>query len=448
MNCFVTTQQGRLKGMVNHGVLQFHGIPYAKAPVGGLRFAMPQAPDPWEGDYDATFRHPAAPQETAGLAVGSPIREWDEDCLTLTVSTPALEGRLPVAVWFHGGANVCGGGDLEQYDGASLARAEQIVVVGVNFRLGALGFLWYPGVNETNLSVEDQLMALRWVRDNIGRFGGDPERVTLFGQSSGANAIAHILSRPDSEGLFRQVLLESPPLGRGSHTEEEASAIGEAVLRALGMDLTDREGLLEQVRAKPAEEILAAAGRVSAELQARYQGMLFKPVMDAWHTPEQTVAAAASEAARRHVRILLGFMKNEMHAFVLKRDPKTLENLDRLQKERYDDPGESFALAASDGGCPVWKYRFDWQAPKSVFHACHCLELSFVFGNANTWNTPMLKGASREEMEHLRQTVQALWGQFFRFEDFDDAIWPRFTRQNQALKCIDNQTNPVIPAHD
>ena len=447
MDCIVTTKQGRFKGMVDHGVFQFRGIPYAKAPVGKLRFCMPQPPDPWEGDYDATFRHPVAPQRDSGLAARQPLREWDEDCLTLTVSTPALEGRLPVAVWLHGGANLCGGGDLEEYDGASLARAEQIVVVGVNFRLGALGFLCYPGVNEKNLSVEDQLMALRWVRGNIAKFGGDPERVTIFGQSSGANAVVHILSRPDSRGLFQQILLESPPLGRGNHTMEEAVAVGEAVLKNLGIDTADRESLLKQVQAKSVEEILDAAERLPAGLREKHEGMPFQAVMDAWHTPEQTVAAAASEAALRHVRILMGFMRDEMHAFVLKRDPGTLETLSRLQKTRYDDPGEALALAASDSGCPVWKYRFDWRASKSVFNACHCLELFFVFGNSNAWNTPMLKGASREEMECLRQTVQALWGQFFRFECFDDAVWPRFTRQSRFLKCMDNQTNPVILAN-
>lgn len=445
MEPIIKLPTGRIKGCLREGVLQFHGIPYAKPPVGEMRFRLPEPPEPWEGIYDATYRRPVAPQGTSDLdlPMGPVTLPTSEDCLTLAVSTPSLEGRLPVAVWIHGGANCYCGGDLPWYDGASLARRGNLVEVNLNFRLGPLGFLCCPGVNEENLSIADQMLALRWVHENIARFGGDPHRVTLFGQSAGGNAIAHILSRPDSQGLFQQAVLESPSLGRGNHTRQDAFEVGTAVLREMGID-PEGADILRLAQEKPVEEILAAADRVQPILGAKHQGMLFKPVMDAWHTPEQTAAAAAAEAVRRGLRVMIGMTRDEIHAFVLERDPDTLTRLRQGQRQRYDRPGFWFAMAAARGGCPVWKYRFDWSAPESPFDACHCLELPFLFGNLDAWDAPMLKGASREEMERLRDTIQDFWCRFFRFEDLESGEWPRYTAQSPLLKCFDNQGNPLL----
>ena len=156
MDYLVQTEGGKVKGRENGGVIQFHGIPYAKPPVGDRRFALPDPELTWEGVYDAAFRRPMAPQGISDTdsAMGSSCLAQDEDCLTLSVSTPELTGNLPVAVWFHGGANCYGGGDLEIYDGGELAENGKLVCVNLNFRLGALGFLQYPGLNEENLSIE------------------------------------------------------------------------------------------------------------------------------------------------------------------------------------------------------------------------------------------------------------------------------------------------------
>ena len=161
MEPIIKLPTGRIKGCLRDGVLQFHGIPYAKPPVGELRFRLPEPPEPWEGIYDATYRRPVAPQGTSDLdlPMGPVTLPTSEDCLTLAVSTPSLEGRLPVAVWIHGGANCYCGGDLPWYDGASLARRGNLVEVNLNFRLGPLGFLCCPGVNEENLSIADQKAA-------------------------------------------------------------------------------------------------------------------------------------------------------------------------------------------------------------------------------------------------------------------------------------------------
>ena len=261
-HCEVTTKYGSLHGERRKGVSTFRGIPYAKPPVGELRFAPPQPPQPWNGVREAVERAPIAPQPASDLDIpmGPVTLHQSEDCLTLTVNTPDAGASLPVAVWFHGGANVGGGGDLKWYDGGLVARRGNLVTVNVNFRLGALGFMMYPGLNEENLSILDQIAALRWVQENIGDFGGDPNRVTVFGQSAGANAIIHMMSLPETEGLFHRVILQSPSIGRANHTHADACLIGAEVLGLLGIDTAKSAGETAALaRAKTPEEILEAS---------------------------------------------------------------------------------------------------------------------------------------------------------------------------------------------
>lgn len=450
MKEIVKTEQGEVRGTIWEGILQFHGIPYAKPPVGTRRFSLPENMEPWEGVFDAGRRGAIAPQRGSDLDIpmGPVLLPRSEDCLTLSVSTPSTDGKLPVAVWFHGGANCYGGGDLEWYDGGRLAKRGHLVVVNVNFRLGPLGFFQYPGVSEHTLSVEDQMLALRWIQKNIRAFGGDPEKVTLFGQSAGANAIVHILSRPDSAGLFGQVILESPSLGRGHHLKEDAFEVGRSLVRNLGIDSKEAKAVKEKLEACSVDEILDAAERIDAELLAKHQGMVFKPVMDAWHTPEQTIEAAVISAAERRVRIIIGTTREEMLAFLAGRDDETMKKAAEIQKLRYDLPAQSFARLASRKGCHVWKYRFDWKASKSRFGACHCLELPFVFGNLEAWNAPMLDGASKEEMERLVSVMQEAWCGFFRYETPDECAWPEYTEEQCRIKCFDNKENSVVQEPD
>lgn len=442
----VNTKHGAIRGQNNNGILQFHGIPYAKAPIGPLRFLPPEEPLPWDGVLDAIDRGNVCPQYTSDLdkPMGPVVLPGSEDCLTLAVSTPSLDSKLPVAVWFHGGANCYCGGDLPWYDGASLAQAANAVIVNVNFRLGAFGFLFVEGVQEENLSIEDQMLALRWVKENIASFGGDPERVTLFGQSAGGNAIAHILSRDDSEGLFHQIILQSASLGRGNHLIADAFEVGRAVLANLGIDPTAQD-VLAQLQKCSVEDILRASNDVPAEIRAKHQGMFFKPVMDAWHTPEQTASRAAENAGKRHIRIMTGFTRDETHAFSTARDPESLAALKKGQHLRYEIPGGIFAVAAAENGCDVWKYEFDWSAPDSIFDSCHCLELPFLFGNLDSWDAPFLAGGDPEQMQQLILELQSAWGTFIRGESPDEALWPRYSKDNKVLRFFGNEEQKLGP---
>ena len=447
----VSTQKGKVRGYVENGICKFHNIPYAKAPLGDLRFLPPQEHDGWDDVLDAEKRGFIPPQDPSDLdrPMGPVTLPQGEDCLTIGISTPSLEGKQPVAVWFHGGANCYCGGDLPWYDGASLAKAAGIVVVNVGFRLGVLGFLCVEGVIEEPVSILDQILALRWVKDNIQYFGGDPERITVFGQSAGGNAIAHILSREDTEGLFGQIILESASLGRGNHLRADAFEVGRAVLHRLGIE-PDDPLTLQKLQEKSPQELIAAARTIPDELKAKHQGMYFKPVKDEWHTPEQTAIRAARIAAKRNIRIMTGFTREEVWAFCEDRAPETLSALARGQHLRYELPGRLFASTASDLGCDVWKYEFDWSAPDSIYGACHCLELPFLFGNLSAWNAPFLKGADEAEMLRLKETIQNSFGEFFRWETPDPDIWPSYNSKEHLIRCFDNKSNPVIrePEYD
>lgn len=269
--------------------------------------------------------------------------------------------------------------------------------------------------------------------------------MTLFGQSAGANSIIHMLSRKDTEGLFSQAILESPSLGRGNHLRGDAFRVGRAFLDALGVDPDlPREELNRQVREKSVEEILEAEEGIRPLVGPEFQGMYFKPVKDEWHTSEQAVRAAAEEAGRRGTRIVIGFTKDEMYAFAPDRTPEMEQGLREAQKLRYEIPGNAFADAASRKGCSVYCYRFDWKAPESVFGACHCLELPFVFGNLEAWDAPMLKGAEKDGMIRLSDSMQEFWCAFFRFETPDSGEWPEYSPEAPAVKYFDNRTNPVL----
>ena len=377
----VHTENGDIRGFTHNGMLRFFRVPYCKAPVGQRRFCRPEPLDHWDGVLDATTHGPMSPQGPSDLelAMGPLHHPIGEDSLTLTITTPSTQGCHPVAVWFHGGANISGAANIDWYDGENLARHGNLVVVGVNFRLGALGFLYHPALNTDNLSILDQIEALRWIKKNITAFGGDPDNVTVFGQSAGGNAIVHMMSLPETEGLFHNAILESPSIGRGNHTKADAIRIAECHFKHLGLDPED-PALREKINAKSVEEILKATDAVFAEMGKEFAGMLFKPVKDEWATPEATAEAAARGAVKRQLRVIMGTTADEMYAFVRPKNAEEEKGVRLGQYMRYDYPDNLFSLLIAAGGSPTWKYHFTWKAPKSEFKSCHTLELPFVFG--------------------------------------------------------------------
>ncbi|MBA2280505.1 MAG: carboxylesterase family protein, partial [Acidimicrobiia bacterium] len=230
----VATSGGQVRGFEKGGVLRFRGIPYAAPPVGPLRFRPPQPHEGWTGVRDALEPGAMAPQVAGGLEamLGSAKMAQGEDCLFLNVTTPAADdaGR-PVLVWIHGGGFVGGAGSIPWYSGVRYAQRDDVVVVSINYRLGALGFTHLPGLGEGfagsgNAGILDQVAALRWTRDNIAAFGGDPGNVTVFGESAGGMSIGTLLATPEASGLFHRAIAQSgacQAVSTGAGAEETAA---------------------------------------------------------------------------------------------------------------------------------------------------------------------------------------------------------------------------------
>lgn len=442
----ISLPNGEILGCIENEVLKLRGVPYCEPPVGKNRLAPTRQKSSWSGILDCTAHGAIAPQCPSDLdePMGAISRPQSEDCLTLTINIPAdvftAEGNickeLPVAVWLHGGAFFCGAGSLDWYDGARLALEGNMIVVGVNYRLGPLGFLHYPGINDLNLAILDQIEALKWVKKNISALGGDPNRVTLFGQSAGANSIVHLLSVRESAGLFNQIVLLSPSLGRGAHLLDDAHKVGREFLKCLDCN-TDSIDLKQQILDKSPQDFVNAFIQCTKRCGPEFGGMIFKPVLDSWHEPKQAILSAAQEAAARNLRIIIGTTHDETWAFSKDRTHEGLERLRVVQQQRFDGPATDFALQASRLGCSVWKYRFDWKATKSVYGACHCIDLPFLFGRWDAWHAPMLRGLDHATFEQIGKLVRKPFIDFVHGYQFTQDQWPLFSIDNPLLKIID-----------
>ena len=404
----VETRFGRLKGFSKDGVLRFNGIPYAKSPVGSLRWQPAQAPDAWAGVRDAARFGPIAPQvkSAAEALIGGTPGEQAEDCLYLNVWTPSLEGKRPVMVWIHGGAFVTGAGSLGTYNGKGLAARGDVVVVTINYRLGALGFLnlhdasggKLPGRGSEGLS--DQVLALTWVRDNIAGFGGDPGNVTVFGESAGAMSIGALLAMPSAHGLFHRAILQSG----GAHigrARAESAQIAERLLKTVP----------DPLNASIAELLKAQSEIIDSNIR-----LPFGPTADGALLPTRAIEQVRAGSAAG-VAVLSGTTMEEWKLFTAARPKLRLMDSAKLRRytvglvgeERADallavhgegSPFErwnavmtdqAFAvpsarlLEAQGGHAPAYAYRFDWRSPLlgGILGSCHALELGFVFGTYN-----------------------------------------------------------------
>ncbi|MDL5154350.1 carboxylesterase family protein [Actinomycetospora termitidis] len=422
----VVTPSGAVRGRVHRdgGVVEFLGLRYARAD----RFGLPTPEPAGDGTRDARTPGPQCPQLASRMdAIAGPSNAddlgQDEDCLRLTVRAPAdvrPDERLPVLVWIHGGAYVIGGVDLSWYDTARLVREGRVVAVGVGYRLGILGWLRAPGVSPGNLGLADLTAALRWVHEHIAAFGGDPDAVTLVGESAGAHAIACLMSAPDLRGLFRRVILQSGQLGLGLGTERSAARVAGHVDDALdGADprTVGIDDLLEAQRRAMVRH--AGPGGINS-------APAFTPV--AGVEPLVGVSAADPWVAAAHSGhpMIIGTTADEANTFVhiapalrrlARRFPTPVAWGSRLATHRvFTWPAQRLATRAAAAGTTVSTYRFTWSAPDSGLGACHAIELPFLFGGREAWQeAPMLAGASwDDDVEPLGVALRAWWCGFAR----------------------------------
>src|SRR6202165_5292327 len=321
-NLVVTTRQGRLRGGVTEGVAAFKGIPYAAPPFGANRFQPPRPPPSWDGGRDALESGRVAPQPPYappfdGL-MGDQGRQG-EDCLNLNVWTPdPSRVGLPVMVWIHGGAFVRGSGALPTYDGTGFAR-DGVVCVTINYRLGADGFL-YLDDGTANRGLLDQIAALEWIQENIRAFGGDPARVTIFGESAGAFSVATLLSMPRAKGLFQRAIAQS---GAGHHTSSVATA------RLVGRNLADKLGVaptMPSIAAVPLDRLVEAQAELGQERAVRpapvrwgevaANAMIFEPVVDGDVVPARPIERIVAGASAG-IDLMVGTTSEEWRFFLV-----------------------------------------------------------------------------------------------------------------------------------
>ncbi len=463
MKAHAQTIYGDVVGSPTRGCCRFLGIPYARV---AARFMPPAPPDPWPGVREARQAGPAAPQAHLGIPLVSLSgnTRQAEDCLTLNVWTPAVDGaRRPVLVWIHGGGFLIGSGSTLMYEGSELARAQDLVVVTLNYRLGALGFASphrvasLPGAS--NAGLRDQVAALEWVRDNIAAFGGDPERVTIFGQSAGGMSVGALLGVPRARPLFRRAVCQS---GAASHvlSPEEADAVARAFLRHLELD--PHLGLAEQLARVPLQRILRAQGRTNRQFMGLEKLMAFLPAVDGDLIPEPPLDAIARGELAGH-ELLIGTTLDEWNLFGFldrgvrmnegklrrrfaeivpsllpgaprpevaarvyhdalrgrRRDPSPWDVWSSLQSVRvFHEPATRLADAQRRGGGRAHTYLFTWRArpPLAFLGAFHALELPFLFGHTRLAAArPFIGGGA--SAGRLARNIQGAWAAFARRGD-------------------------------
>jgi para-nitrobenzyl esterase len=339
----VEVRSGRVRGVRRAGHWSFSGIPYAASPAGARRWRPPAPPVPWSGVRECDQFGPIAPQSQGliEMSLGGEPDERSEDCLSLNVWTPELDNRRrPVMVWVHGGSFVSGSGAGSLYRGGLLAREGDVVVVTLNYRLGILGFLGHPVLDDpgqswldgeewsgfANWGLADQVAALRWVRDHIADFGGDPGNVTLFGESAGGMSVSVLLGVPAATGLFHRAIVESgPPY---SYTAERGATRAEQVASHLGVPLSRRA--LEQV---PADSLVTAAAELGIEVARNDDpALLMLPVVDGRFLPDPPEVAVAHGSVAG-VPLLIGTNRDESAFFAL--GNPALSSLDEAGLRRW-----------------------------------------------------------------------------------------------------------------
>lgn len=442
----VETRFGRIEGSSSDGTEAFLGVPYARAATGSLRMRPPSPPRPWSGVRDTTSFGPDAPQAPSPLEqiLGAEPRPQSEDCLSLNVWTPATDGRRrPVMVWIHGGGFATGGSARPLFQGARMARRGDVIVVSINYRLGVLGLLSHPDLRDPetgavgNWCLLDQIAALRWVREHAERFGGDPEQVTIFGESAGGASVALLCCSPLARGLFRRAVVQSASPLPG--TREQGFEAAELVIHALGGPAQLREAPVDTLlRLQERWVPIASRGRTASRPN---RDDVVIPL-----GPDEAIDAGLLD----EVELVVGTTRDEFKLFGFM-DPKrgTLDGADlehRLERLGCKDPAEIAGIYGNarklrgepDDPWELWcaiqtdrlirapllqwldrhvargntghAYLMTWESPMldGSLGSPHGIEVPFVFDTLDSPGMDRFAGGGARA-ERLARSMQASW---------------------------------------
>ena len=488
----VQTGSGAVEGESADGVARWLGIPYAAPPVGDLRWRAPRPPEPWSDPRPATAFGAAAPQPANEIIRFADGVTQSEDCLTLNVWVADgvdRDAALPVLFWIHGGAYMFGSAAQAGFDGRALVASGEVVLVTVNYRLGALGFLdltrWSTPQHpfDGNLALRDLLLALEWVRSNIGAFGGDPDQVTIWGESAGGGLVTTLLAVPSAAGLFHRAIAHSSP-ATSIYGLERAAGIADRFLEAVDI----APDAVATMRDLPIDRLVAAASRVYSEVPETTPGVIaFTPVVDGELLPEHPVTVLA-DGRGIPVPLLIGTNRDEASFFKFMKSPlmpiesaTILRMFQEIARERPDLelPSEAQVTSAYAGRstkavglsvagdigfrmptlwlvegharvAPVHLYRFDWATP--MLHvlgigAAHGTELPYAFGNLDGGPKDItFRLGGRRRGAALSQRMRARWTAFAVAGDpTGDATpgWPAYEPESRATLVIDAKDEVV-----
>jgi para-nitrobenzyl esterase len=439
MELIVETAYGVVKGIRSGNISIWKGIPYAMPPVGSLRFQAPQKLEAWDGIREATQFGPVSSQPSADIMnfLGNQVENPSEDCLYLNIWSPgADEKRRPVMVWIHGGAFISGSGSSKSYDGASFAEQGDVVVVTINYRLGIFGFLHLAEIGGSeysasgNCGILDQIAALQWVKENIALFGGDPNQVTVFGESAGAMSIGTLLALPSAKGLFHRAILQSGA-ARNVTDSSKATKAAAKLLDYLGIQQDE----LQKLEAVTTEKLVEASDTLPP--------MTLIPVVDGVTLPDQPENILA-EGFAKDIPILIGTNKDEYRLFTAfdpiwkSEDKNVIVSLfektfgshwtelsqqfpeeEELTQDLYDllmtrfvftSPAINLAECQLTSKAPVWMYQFNWETPilNGILKSCHALEIPFVWNTLHLPATEKLTGNSPDRQKLADQMAPCM----------------------------------------
>ena len=480
MDTIVRTRQGAVRGAKDNGVAIFKGIPYAAPPFGARRFQPPQPAEPWEGVREALNYGPTVTKPPYFPPFDVLLPEpaiAGEDCLNLNIWTPDTgKAGLPVMVWIHGGAFTNGTGAIGSYSGDRFAR-DGVVCITINYRLGVDGFL-FLGDGTANLGLLDQIAALEWVRENIAAFGGDPDNVTIFGESAGGFSIGTLLSMPRARGLFRRAIAQS---GAGHHVISPATAqiIGKYLAEKLGVEAT-----LEAIAAVPIDRLIQAQVVLSGDVfgnpdpalwgEAAANLMPFEPVVDGEVLPARPIDRIAAGAGST-IDVMIGTNTEEERLFFVPNGAIDYISEDMLvgAVSAYGLPleqtlstyrsarpgataGEIYEAILTDWFFRIpairlaeahvknkgrtYMYEFAWRSPMfdGRLGACHSLEIPFVFDTLDVGDMNMLLGNDPPQ-----QTADAMHTAWVGFASHGDPGWTQYDLDQRATMRFDSTSELV-----
>lgn len=432
----VETKYGKLQGITGNGYTLYKGVPYASPPIGKLRWMPPQPVQSWEGVRKATeyrgkcIQRPRQPGSFYDKEFSGEDNAFGmtEDCLYLNIWVPeTLEKQMPVAFYIHGGAFLSGCGDEKEFDGKALTE-KGVILVTINYRLGVWGFLAHPWLSDEseqnvsgNYGILDQLAALQWIKENIAAFGGNPENITVMGQSAGAISVLTLASCQFAKGLFQRAIIQSGLGLDRTNSLKQAEAEGEEFAKLAGVKS------LEEMRELSVDAILQASGPIIMKGFQGNGGLIYAPITDGWLVPE----LSENDSSSKHVLdipYIVGSNSNDMLTSV--------ESLANGDKGPMYKGTEDFAHRVSNcQSSPIYVYYFQRQLPGDDAGAFHSAELWYTFGSLNHCWRPM-----KEEDYELSAEMVYCWTQFMKTGNPnvpDTNVWQAYTEDNPYIHIWD-----------